>query len=112
MRFSGPSAVAGSTVLRGQSARLRPIDANEVMRHSRLRGYHFVDPPGQADRIGIKRTQNDTSVIGLFMMQTNEMPAVEREEDTILDAQKGQYVDIRRCPVCSPRFLDRQNIVA
>ena len=112
MHYSPPLSVAGGATVPGASTNLRTIDTNEATGHLRLRTYRFVHPPRQRNKIGIESADDDASVIRMILVKTNEMLAVEREQDAVFSAGKGQYVGIRSRTVRSARVLDRHDIVA
>ena len=73
----------------------RAIHTDQLSRHLRLCLQGGVDALCQGRKVGIKRTDHNTSMPWCGMMQSNEMPPIEREHNPLLCNGKCQHVCIR-----------------
>jgi hypothetical protein len=71
-----------------------------------------VDSCRLADEVRIKRADNDAGMVGAFLVETNEVLAIEREERPCLSAGEREHLIGRHCLASSARFDDGQDIVA
>ena len=90
----------------------RAIDTKQSTGERLGRPECFVDSRRLADEVRIKCADDDARVIGTVMVKTNEMLAVEREEDSSLRAGEREHLVVRHGLAGFARVDDGQDIVA
>lgn len=81
----------------GQHSSIRrscAVHANELSRHARAVSCFGVVLTGSFDNIRIKRANHNPGVIGRFLVQCDEIPAVEGKNDTPGFARKPGHFPI------------------
>jgi len=58
-------------------------------------------------KINVQRTDNDAGMVGLLVMQADEVFAVESENRSVLARRKGQDFGIRHCLLGLIHFENR-----
>lgn len=94
------------------AARLGPIDAKQF---SSRRGFgcnELVNALSLSDKIFVKSTDDDTTVIRLFPMQKNKMLAVDSEKYPIVSTSKFQNLLVAYALISLTCFLTSQYAMA
>ncbi len=89
----------------------RAIDPDQLPRHLKLRLQSRMDTLGQCRKIGIIRTDHNTRMLRCGLMQSNEMPSIEREHDALFCHGKRQDIHIRDCLPGPATLRSRQDVM-
>jgi hypothetical protein len=89
-----------------------PVDAEQLSGHGRLRFQSHMDLLSLALEICVERADNDACVLRLFVVQTNEMLAIQGQNCPLVTAGLHQNLCIGNRPFPSACILNRQHVMS
>ena len=90
------------------AARLGPIDAKQLSSRWRCGYNELMNTVSLSDKIFVKSTDNNTTVIQLFLMQGDKMLAVDSEKYPIVSTSKFQNLLVADALISLACFLTGQ----
>ncbi len=70
-----------------------------------------MNPRGLPDEVGVERADHDPGVVRLFVVQTDEMPAIERQDGTPKADGECQHIFVADGLIRPAGFQNGENIV-